>query len=99
MRRILSLILLIAVIYVLSNTNPSRTEYIDWINHKKMDQSSNILQKGILSVAGKPIFDAGTTQKDYFVFSIYKTDFSDAGMGKLTTVGVFNRFFTVAEEK
>ncbi|WP_312475473.1 DUF4359 domain-containing protein [Neobacillus sp.] len=99
MKRLLALILLIVVLFVLSATNPDRSEYIEWINHKTMDQSSNLLQKGILSLAGKSIFDAGTTKKDYFLFSIYKTDFSDVGMGKVTTIGVFNQFIPLSSNE
>ena len=92
MRRLGSIILSIFIIFVLSATNPERAEYLDWMNHKTMEQSSNLIKKGILSVAGKSIFDAGTTKSDYLVFSVYKTDFTDIGMGKVTTIGVFNQF-------
>ncbi|MDR6121561.1 hypothetical protein QFZ87_001158 [Bacillus sp. SLBN-46] len=99
MKRLVSTILFIVVIYVLSETNPNRSEYVDWINHKTMDQSSNLLQKGVLSVAGKSIFDMGTTQKDYFIFTIYKTDFSNVGMGEVTSVGIFNRFIPISSKE
>ncbi|PLS04317.1 DUF4359 domain-containing protein [Neobacillus cucumis] len=92
MKRLVSLLLSVVIIFVLSATNPGRSEYVDWVNQKTMDQSSNLLKRGILSVAGKSIFDAGTTKKDYVVFSIYKTDFTDVGMGKMTTLGIFNQF-------
>lgn len=98
MRRLISIILFAAVIFVLSATNPERAEYIEWINNKTMNQSSNLLQKGILSVAGKTIFDAGTTEDDYVLFTIYKTDFSEVGMGKVTSIGVFKRFVTLSKE-
>ncbi|WML41254.1 DUF4359 domain-containing protein [Neobacillus sp. OS1-2] len=96
MKRLGSIILSIFIIFVLSATNPERSDYLDWINHKTMDQSSNILKKGILSVAGKSIFDAGTTKSDYLVFSVYKTDFTDVGLGKVTTIGVFNQFIPLS---
>jgi hypothetical protein len=96
MKRIVSLFLSIAIIFILSATNPERAEYIDWINHKTMEQSSNLLKKGILSLAGESIFDAGTTKSDYVVFSIYKTDFTDVGMGKVTTIAIFNQFIPLS---
>jgi len=99
MKRLVPIIVLIAVLYVLSTTNPGRTAYIEWINHKTMDKSSNLLEKGVLSLAGKSIFDAGTTQKDYVIFSVYKTDFSDIGMGKVTSVGIFNKFITIPSKE
>ncbi|MEH7299432.1 hypothetical protein [Neobacillus drentensis] len=99
MKRLVSIILFIVVIYVLSETNPTRSEYVDWINHKTMDQSSNLLQKGVLSVVGKSIFDMGTTQEDYFIFTVYKTDFSKVGMGEVTSVGIFNRFIPISSKE
>ncbi|MDQ1144307.1 hypothetical protein QE429_001134 [Bacillus sp. SORGH_AS 510] len=99
MKRLVSIILFIVVIYVLSETNPTRSEYVDWLNHKAMDQSSNLLQKGVLSVAGESIFDMGTTQEDYFIFTIYKTDFSKVGMGEVTSVGIFNRFIPLSSKE
>jgi len=96
MRRFFSLLLSIVILVVLSSTNPGRSEYIDWVNHKSMDQSSNLLKRGLLSIAGKSIFDAGTTKSDYVVFSVYKTDFSDVGMGKMTTIGIFNQFIPLS---
>ncbi|MEH7075118.1 DUF4359 domain-containing protein [Neobacillus drentensis] len=95
MKRLVPSIILIAILYVLSTTNPERSAYIDWVNHKTMDKSSSLIEKGVLSVAGKSIFDAGTTQKDYFIFSIYKTDFSEVGLGTITSIGIFNKFFTI----
>jgi len=96
MKRLVSLFLPVVVIFVLSATNPERGEYIDWINHKTMEQSSNLIKKGILSLAGESIFDAGTTKSDYVIFSVYKTDFTDVGMGKVTTLGIFNRFIPLS---
>ncbi|WHY76939.1 DUF4359 domain-containing protein [Neobacillus sp. WH10] len=96
MKRLASIFLSLFIIFILSATNPERAEYIDWINHKAMEQSSNLLKKGFLSVAGKSIFDAGTTKSDYVIFSIYKTDFTDAGMGKVTTIGIFNQFIPLS---
>ena len=95
MKRLFPILIFIAVLYVLSTTNPERSAYIDWVNHKTMDKSSSLIEKGVLSLAGKSIFDAGTTQKDYFIFSIYKTDFSEVGLGTITSIGIFNKFITV----
>ena len=99
MKRLVPIIILVAVIYVLSTTNPDRKAYVDWINHKTMDKSSSLIEKGVLSLAGKSIFDAGTTQKDYLIFSVYKTDFSDVGLGKVTSIGVFNKFITISKKE
>ncbi|WHY66384.1 DUF4359 domain-containing protein [Neobacillus sp. SuZ13] len=95
MKRLVPIIILIAVLYLLSATNPNRSAYIDWVNHKTMDKSSSLIEKGVLSLAGESIFDAGTTHKDYIIFSIYKTDFSEVGFGKVTSIGILNKFITI----
>ncbi|SDM69492.1 DUF4359 domain-containing protein [Bacillus sp. OK048] len=99
MKRIISIILLIVIVFVLSVTNPKRSAYIKWINHEAMGQSSNIVEKGILSLAGEKVFDMGTTESDYFVFSVYKTDFSEIGLGQVTCIGIFNHFIPISKEK
>jgi len=99
MKRLVPIIILIAALYLLSTTNPKRSAYIDWVNHKTMDKSSSLIEKGVLSLAGESIFDAGTTQKDYFIFSIYKTDFSEVGFGKVTSIGILNKFIMIKSSK
>jgi hypothetical protein len=99
MKRIVSIICLVAVLVILTKTNPSRSEYVNWINHKAMDKSSNVLEKGIFSLAGKSIFDMGTTQTDYYLFTIYKTDFSSVGMGEVKSIGIFNQFIPISSKK
>jgi hypothetical protein len=64
-----------------------------------MDQSSNILEKGVLSLAGEKVFDMGTTESDYFLFSVYKTDFSEIGLGQVTCIGIFNKFIPISKNE
>ena len=99
MKKVISIILLIVIVFVLSETNPGRSEYIEWITHKAMDQSSNILEKGILSLAGEEVFDMGTTESDYFIFSVYKTDFSEIGLSQVTCIGFFNTFIPISKNE
>jgi hypothetical protein len=98
-KKVISIILLIVIVFVLSETNPGRSEYIEWITHKAMDQSSNILEKGILSLAGEEVFDMGTTEKDYFILSVYKTDFSEIGLSQVTCIGFFNTFIPISKDE
>lgn len=98
MRRLVSLFLSTVMIFILTATNPERTDYIDWLSHQKIEQSSNLIKKGILSLAGDSIFDEGTTKSDYVVFSIFQSDFSEVGMGKVTTLGIFNHFIPLPRD-
>ncbi|TDL73751.1 DUF4359 domain-containing protein [Rhodococcus qingshengii] len=99
MKKVISIILLIVIVFVLSETNPGRSEYIEWITNEAMDQSSNILEKGILSLAGEEVFDMGTTESDYFIFSVYKTDFSEIGLSQVTCIGFFNTFIPISKNE
>ncbi|OLS33934.1 hypothetical protein [Bacillus sp. MRMR6] len=99
MKRIISVILLVVVLFILSETNPGRSEYIEFMTHAAMDQSSNVLEKGILSLAGNKVFDIGTTHTDYMLFTIYKTDFTEIGMGQVTCIGVFNQFIPISKKE
>jgi hypothetical protein len=99
MKRIISVILLVVVLFILSETNPGRSEYIEYMTHEAMDQSSNVLEKGILSLAGNKVFDMGTTHKDYILFTIYKTDFTEIGMGNVTILAVFNQFIPLSKNE
>lgn len=98
-KKVISIILLIVIVFILSETNPGRSEYIEWITHEAMDQSSNILEKGILSLAGEEVFDMGTTEKDYFILSVYKTDFSEIGLSQVTCIGFFNTFIPISKNE
>lgn len=99
MKKIVSIILLIVIVFVLSETNPGRSAYIKWVTHEAMNQSSNLFEKGILSLAGEKVFDMGTTESDYFIFSIYQTDFTEIGQGQVTSIGVFNTFIPISNHE
>jgi hypothetical protein len=97
MRRLFSLVIVIVLLYFLMATNPSRTEYVEWLNNKALDQSSNILEKGVISLVGKQVSDAMTTRKNYYFFSLYTTDYTDFGQSKITSIGIFNQFITISK--
>ncbi|MEH7179412.1 hypothetical protein [Neobacillus vireti] len=99
MKRIISIILLIVIVFVLTETNPERSTYLEWITHEAMDQSSTIVEKGILSFAGEKVFDMGTTHSDYFILSVYKTDFTEIGLGQITCIGIFNKFIPISKKE
>ena len=99
MKKIVSIILLIVIVFVLSETNPGRSAYIEWVTHEAMNQSSNLFEKGILSLAGEKVFDMGTTESDYFFLSVYKTDFSEIGLGQVSCIGVFNTFIPISKNE
>jgi hypothetical protein len=97
MKRFISVVILLGVLFLSYQTNPSRSEYVEWLNNKALDQSTNVLERGVISLVGKQVSDAMTTRKDYYIFSIYTTDLTDLGQGKMTSIGIFNQFFTFSK--
>ncbi|NFQ84203.1 DUF4359 domain-containing protein [Clostridium sporogenes] len=77
-------------------TNPNKNEYVDWSKEKMQSQSSNILEKGLVSFLGEKIISNTTTTKNYIVFSIYKTEIEGE---KLTTLGILKNFIPINKEK
>lgn len=98
MRKLIAILCFVGLLYFLSETNPNRTEYVEWINDKTLNESSGFLEKGVISLVGEAFFDAATSRKDYFAFSIYTTDFSDIGKGKIKSIGVFNQFIPISKK-
>jgi hypothetical protein len=91
MKRIIYLICFIGILYFLTETNPSRSQYVEWLNEEALNDSTNFLEKGVISLVGQTFFDASTSVKNYYIFSIFTTDLSDTGKGKMKAIGVFNQ--------
>ncbi|CAG9608513.1 DUF4359 domain-containing protein [Pseudoneobacillus rhizosphaerae] len=98
MKRTIYFIGLVVLVFFLTETNPTRSEYVTWLNDKTLNESSNFLEKGVISLVGQTIFDASTTHSDYYLFSVYTTDFSDFGKGKVKSIGIFNQFITISKK-
>jgi hypothetical protein len=98
MRRLVYFICFIFLVYFLTESNPSRSEYVNWIQERALNESSNFLEKGIISLVGEAFFEGATSRQDYYLFSIYTTDFSNVGKGKIKSIGIFNQFIPLSEE-
>lgn len=99
MKRIIYIICLVVFVFFLTQTNPTRSEYVTWMNEKTLNESSNLFEKGVISLVGETFFDASTTQSNYYLFSIYTTDFGEFGKGKIKSIGIFNQFFSITQKK
>jgi hypothetical protein len=97
MRKIIYFICLLGILFFLTETNPTRSEYVTWVNEKTLNESKNVLARGVISLVGETVFEASTTHKDYHLFSVFTTDFSDVGKGKWKSIGVFNQFITFSQ--
>lgn len=76
-------------------TNPTKFAYISWMKEQLMaNQSSGVLEKGFVTLFGTTLFENTTTNSNYGIFSIYKTEFNG---DKMTTIGIFNNFVPISE--
>lgn len=77
-------------------TNPDKSDYINWATESIQSQSKGTLEKGFLVFFGEKIISNTTTSKNFIVFSIYNTQVDDE---KLTTIGLFNNFISIGNQK
>ncbi|MHC0037510.1 DUF4359 domain-containing protein [Pseudoneobacillus sp. C159] len=99
MSRLVFFICLVFLVFCLTETNPTRSEYVNWLNERALNESSNFLEKGVISLVGETYFDATTSRRDFYLFSIYTTDFSGIGKEKMQSLGIFNQFIPLSQSK
>jgi hypothetical protein len=76
-------------------TNPKKEDYVTWLKETAVKQSTNSLEKGLVSFLGGPLL--GTTQThNYVFFTIYDTNIDK---DNIKVIGVFNNFIPIAETK
>ena len=95
MKKIFTLIFIVSL-FLSALTNPNKNSYIGWLKENSANKSSNILEKGVISLAVGTIGNNYTTTKDYLFFTIYDTKFSDED---LKVVGIFNNFVPIKVPK
>lgn len=83
MKRWVALAILIAALLAL--TNPSRAEYVAWLEESFTDETGgNVL----VLLIGVPLVEAATEATSYGVFTVFKT-------GERVTMGILGRFVAV----
>lgn len=88
----LKIILFLFVLALMAMTNPSKSDYVSWLNEKAMAQS-NGLEKGLVVLMGKTVFESATTVNDYVFFSVFTTETN----GSFKVIGVFHNFIPIKE--
>lgn len=81
------------ILILLAATNPTRAEYVSWIKDHIMNQTTNELQKGLITVFADVYIQSATTRSNYIIFSIYKTHRDDSSYVK--TVGILRNFIPI----
>ena len=65
------------LVVALVGTNPAQDEYVSWLKQQATNEvPGDQFGKALMVILGGPILNFGTTREDFFLFSIYHTDFT-----------------------
>lgn len=87
------LIIFIGLLIIMAITNPSKADFIAWVEEKGIEQSDNIIEKGITYFAAETWADSLTHESNYLFVSTYTMLMPD-GL-ELTFLGSFNNFLPI----
>lgn len=76
-------------------TNPSKADFVWWVEEKGIEQSDNIIEKGITYFAAEAWADSLTHERNYLFVSTYTMPMPD-GL-ELTFLGAFNNFLPIGQ--
>jgi len=78
-------VILVLVLVILAYTNPPKSNYIEYVEHRIAGHSMS----GLVSFFADPLIDRTTTEHNLLFATVYRTKFGD---GEATTLGVMNQF-------
>lgn len=82
-----------ALVILLAATNPSKSEYVDWLKGQVRAQASgNVVTLGLTALLGDAVFDSVTVRQDFLLFSVFRTSI---GGNSMTTLGILHNFIPV----
>lgn len=79
------LFIIVSLLILMAITNPSKSDYGDWVKAKAFSSSD------ILNEVGKYVDLVSMEHNDYVFFSVYKT------RGKIVAIGVFKNFIAFGD--
>jgi hypothetical protein len=71
-------------------TNPSKADFVGWVEEKGIEQSDNIIEKGITYFATEAWAESLTHTSNYIIFSTYTMLMPDGQ--NMNFIGAFNNF-------
>jgi hypothetical protein len=92
-KSIISTIVVLFVILIMVMTNPSKADYVNYVEENISQNGSNILEAGLINVLGAPIIDSGTISKNYLIFTIYDTNIEN---NHLIVLGICKNFLPLS---
>jgi len=88
MKKLIIFIIILGIAAFL--TNPTKTDYQEWEKNELAKQASSGLEKTVTNIFSENFLNGLTVRQDYYVCSIFTTQFLDT---KIRTLGVFKKFF------
>lgn len=87
-----SLIIALAIIGILSFTNPSKEQYVLWATNKIIEQSNDNTIGTLVSVFAPAMIEGSTLVTNDIFFSTFITKFDNK---EYVTLGILNKFITL----
>lgn len=87
------LIFIFGLLILLAVTNPSKSEFVAWVEQRAIEQSDGLLEKGLAYLAAEAWADSLTGTEDYIIFSTYTMLMPDGQ--EMTYMGALSKFFPI----
>jgi hypothetical protein len=87
------LIFIFGLLILLAVTNPSKAEFVAWIEQRAIEQSDGLLEKGLAYLAAGTWADSLTGTENYVIFSTYTMIMPDGQ--EITFIGAFSKFLPI----
>jgi len=86
---VLKVVIALGILAVLAATNPTKTDYTDWLTTKMATEGRNPLQVAVTSLIGDRLISNVTTRTDYLLFSVYNAKIDNS---TYKAVGILHNF-------
>ena len=73
MKSLTGVLLVFGVVGMLTYTNPTMDDYVDFIKNELIRRSQNSVDQGLLHLLGGFVISGATERRNYVLFSIYQT--------------------------
>jgi hypothetical protein len=87
------LVILIGLLIFMAVTNPSKTEFVAWVEKQAIEHSDDLIEKGLAHLTAGTWADILTGTEDYVILSTYTMLMPDGQ--EMTFIGAFSKFFPI----
>ena len=96
-RKIITVLILIGLVLLLATTNPTKSEYNNWLKQAVTNKiGGGPFASGLMTILGGPLINSATAENNYVLFTIFKT--SVDSQDYITSIGIFHQFIPIQED-